>query len=83
MLESVYEEKLMALLEYLEADIFERVRAQAFEESIEKGMEIGMAKGRLEIKREIAKASLLKGIDIEIVAEVTELSKAEIQKLLS
>lgn len=70
-LESVNEEKLMTLAEYLKPEIFKR------------GIEKGIAKGRQEEKIEMAKAMLLKGIDIETVTEVSELSKTEIQKLLS
>jgi predicted transposase/invertase (TIGR01784 family) len=54
------------------------------------GMEKGMEKGRQEkdeavtkARQEMAKAMLLKGIEIETVAAVTELPKEEIKKLLS
>ena len=53
--------------------------AQARVEALEEGLE----KGRKERNVEIAKAMLLKGIDIETVAGVTELTKVEIKKFLS
>ena len=66
-LESVNEGKLMTLAEYLKPEVYKR----------------GLEKGRQEEKIEIAKAMLLKGIDIEIVADSTGLSKEEVRKLLS
>ena len=70
-LETVNEEKLMTLAEYLKPAVFKR------------GIEKGIEKGRQEEKVAIAKAMLLKGIDMEIVAGVTEFSKEEIKKLLN
>lgn len=61
-LESINEEKLMTIAEYLKPEVFKR--------GLEKGIEI-------------AKAMLLKGINIETVAGITKLSQKEIKKLLS
>lgn len=44
---------------------------------------IGMEEGRQEEKLEIAKAMLKKEIDLETISTVTDLSKAELKKLLS
>lgn len=70
-LESIDEEKLMTLAEYLKPEVFKR------------GIEKGIEKGRRQERIEMVKTMLLKGIDLETVANVTELSKTEIQKLLS
>ena len=70
-LESINEEKLMTLAEYLKPEVYKR------------GLEKGLEKGRHEEKIEIAKILLLKGIDIATVADSTGLSKEEIKKLLS
>ena len=79
-LEFVNEEKVMStILEYLKPELLKRVSAQARVEALEEGLE----KGRKERNVEIAKAMLLKGIDIETVAGVTELTKVEIKKFLS
>lgn len=78
-LESVTEEKLMTLVEYLKPELLKRVSDQARTLALEEGLE----KGRYERDIEIAKAMLLKGIDLETVAEVTGHSKEELKKLLS
>lgn len=78
-LESMNEEKIMTLAEYLKPVVFKRGIEKGRQEGIEKGIE----KGRKEEKIEIAKAMLLRGIAIETVVGVTELSKDEIKKLLS
>ena len=41
----------------------------------------GVREGKKEGKQEIAKKMLLKGMDIEIIAEMTDLSKEEIIRL--
>ena len=78
-LESVTEEKLMTLAEYLKPDIFKR----GLEKGLSEGLEKGLEKGRKERDSEIAKAMLLKGIDLDTIAGVTGHSKEEIKKLLS
>lgn len=55
------------------------VMDQKFDEGMEKGIE----KGRHEEKIETAKALLLQDIDIEVIVKTTQLSKEEINKLLS
>ena len=46
-----------------------------------RGEERGIAKGKFEEKLEIARAMLLKGLDIQLIMEITQLSKEEIEKL--
>jgi len=78
-LESFNEEKIMTPADYLKPEVFKR----GIEKGIEEGIEKGIKKGRRQERIEMIKAMLLKGIDLETVTEVTTLSKAEIQKLLS
>ena len=66
-LESVNEEKLMTLADYLKPDVFKR----------------GIEKGRKERDEEIAKAMLTKGIDVNTIASVTGYSKEELKKLIN
>ena len=60
-------------------------RAKGTEEGLKQGKEEGMKQGKEEGKkekeREIAKRMLKKGISIEKIMELTELSKKEIEKL--
>ena len=77
-LESIDEEKLMTLM-----NLVEHLKPEVAKRCIEKGRQEGRQEGRHEEKVEIAKAMLLKGIDLELIASVTELSKKEIKKLLS
>ncbi|OJW50209.1 MAG: hypothetical protein BGO67_02465 [Alphaproteobacteria bacterium 41-28] len=69
----------MTPADYLKPEVFKR----GIEKGIEEGIEKGIKKGRRQERIEMIKAMLLKGIDLETVTEVTTLSKAEIQKLLS
>lgn len=70
-LESIEERKLMTLGECLTPFVIQK--------ATEKGREEGREQGRLDT----AKALLAQGVDIEIIAKATTLSKEEIQKLLS
>ena len=70
-LKSINEEKLMTLVDHFKADLLKR------------GIAKGIEQGRKEEKIEMAKALLLKGVDIEIISETTGLSKEEIRKLYS
>ena len=78
--------------EYLTGDEAERRLALLREEAIrdektmlkgsrEEGIEIGRKEGKKENKIEIAKNMLKKGMEISIIAEITELSVEEIEKL--
>ena len=47
----------------------------------DKGKKVGIAAGRKEEKIEIAKEMLKKGLDIEMICDITKLTKEEIEKL--
>ncbi|MHC0448621.1 MAG: Rpn family recombination-promoting nuclease/putative transposase, partial [Candidatus Lariskella arthropodorum] len=49
--------------------------------ALDKGMSIGLEKGKLEEKEAFAMRLLAKNADIQFISEVTELSEAEILKL--
>ncbi len=59
--------------------------SEGFSEGIEKGreegVEIGVEKGIEQEKIEIAKNCLTKGLSIEMIAEITGLSQAQIESL--
>ncbi len=50
---------------------------KTFSEGIEKGEKIGIEKE----KKETAHKMMLKGLPLDIISEITELSKSEIEKL--
>lgn len=75
-LEFVNEEEIMpAILEYLKPELLRRASEQARVQALEEGEQ----KARIEM----AKAFLLKGVDINIIASATKLPKEEIKKLFS
>ena len=59
----------------------EEGRAEGLEEGRAEGRKEGHAEGLTEGKQEIAKKLLAKGFDIETIAEITELTIEEIEKL--
>lgn len=63
--------------------LVDHFKAEVFKKGMAEGIEKGIEKGRKEEKIEMAKALLLKGVDIEIISETTGLSKEEIRKLYS
>ena len=74
------------------AEATERGKAEGLEEGLKEGIEKGKIEGRLEgiaegkkearkSKLEIAKNLKRKGMDIDTIAEVTGVSKEEIEKL--
>ena len=73
------------LLTYDQAEKYEGCyiasMAQKYDEGMEKGVKIGIEKGREERDKEIAKAMLFNGIDLEIIAGVTGLCLNEIKEL--
>jgi len=71
------------LLTYEQAEKYEWDHNAIMGLKFDEGMEKGMEKGRQEEKLEIVKAMILRRIDLEIMAAVTNLSKEEIKKLLS
>ena len=54
----------------------------AREEGIEEGRTKGIEEGKKENKQEVAKKLLKRGMTIEEVAEISELEKEEIEKLM-
>lgn len=79
-LEFVNEDEIMpAILEYLKPELLRRASEQARVQALEEGREEGDQKARMEM----AKALLLKGIDMNIIASATKLPKEELKKLLS
>jgi len=59
----------------------EKGRQEGIQAGIQEGMQEGSLKGKLEEKRLIAKNLLATGLDIEIIAKVTDLKHAEIESL--
>jgi predicted transposase/invertase (TIGR01784 family) len=57
-------------------------KEEGIQQGMEKGMEKGIEKGREEEKREIAKKLLQRGMDVDQVAEISELPLDEVKKLV-
>ena len=64
-----------------EASMKASAMRRGLKEGLEKGMEQGMEQGRKAEKLEIAKKMKQKGSDLVTIAELTGLSKSEIEKL--
>ena len=58
-----------------------RLRAEARAEGWAEGLAQGMAKGRVEERRVMARKLLMRGMAVEEVAELTELSVDEVRRL--
>ena len=54
---------------------------KGMQKGMEKGMQKGMEKGKVEANKETAKKMLERNIEIELIMELTGLSKEEIEKL--
>lgn len=54
---------------------------QGLQQGLEKGIEQGLEKGREAMKLETAKAMLDKGFDLEMIVELLDLSKSDMEKL--
>ncbi|PHO07985.1 hypothetical protein BFT35_02730 [Thermoanaerobacterium thermosaccharolyticum] len=63
--------------------MFRIEESEAYKMIIEKGIEKGIKKGAKEESIKIAKKLLKEGVDIDRIAEITELSKDEIKKLMN
>ncbi|NYB72738.1 hypothetical protein HZF24_01135 [Sedimentibacter hydroxybenzoicus DSM 7310] len=61
--------------------IYTRGKAEGVREGKAEGVREGVTKGKMEGKIETAIEMLKRGLDIELVSEVTKLSKEEIKKL--
>ncbi len=66
-----------------ESETYKMIIEKGIEKGIKKGIEKGIEKGKKEGKIAVAKKLLEKGMDIDEIAEITELSKEEIKKLLN
>jgi predicted transposase/invertase (TIGR01784 family) len=62
-------------------DIMPTLAQRWVEQGIEKGIETGLKKGAQERNIEIAKRLIKRGIDLNIIAESTGLSREEIDEL--
>lgn len=74
-LEFIDEEKIMTLVDHLKPAIYER--------GVKKGREEVIEKGRHQEKIEMARALFSRGIDMDTVASVTKLAKADLRKILN
>ncbi|OON95954.1 MAG: hypothetical protein ATN31_10290 [Candidatus Epulonipiscioides saccharophilum] len=63
------------------AEGLEKGKAEGLAEGLEKGEATGEAKGRVNEKIEIAKNSLKKGFEIDVIMEITGLPEKELKKL--
>ncbi len=70
-----YKKKLLEVLRMTQIEQWLR------EEGMKEGLKEGERKGKREGKLETARNALLKGADVEFVAEITELPLESIQKL--
>jgi len=75
----VYE--YIALKEADEINALRTAEKKGLQKGLEKGREEGLKEGEKNAKIEIAKKSLKKGIDIETISELTNLSIEEIKKI--
>lgn len=75
----MYEYREKAELDYMDAMAYLSEKAQ--KEGMEKGIQEGIKEGEKKAKLEDARKMLQKGIDIETIIEITELSREEIEDL--
>ena len=78
-LESIYrtEEEVKTML----VTALERERQQIFQNGLREGEQKGKQEGRIEEKIETAKAMLAKGMDMTLIAEITNLPEAQLLEL--
>ena len=78
------EEYKKSVLEY--EDVQEAVRyarAQGLEEGLEEGREQGREEGRAVEKRQLARNMLAEGLNLAMVAKISELTEAEVLALVN
>jgi predicted transposase/invertase (TIGR01784 family) len=63
--------------------MFRLEESETYKAIIEKGFEKGIEKGEKEKSIKIAQKLLEQGMDIDRIAEITELTKEEIRKLMN
>ncbi|PDO09572.1 MAG: hypothetical protein BLM47_11745 [Candidatus Reconcilbacillus cellulovorans] len=81
-IEAAKEGEVGAMITNIERSI-ERIKRRLRAEGVAEGMAKGMAKGRVEEKRALAKKLLSRGMAVEEVAELTELSVDEVRRLMT
>ena len=81
-LETVNEEKLMTLADYLKPEIYNRGLEQGVQQGLEQGLERGLTEGEEKSKTEIARNMLAKGLDVDLIVSVTGLSSQEVSNIV-
>ena len=78
----LYEARQKALHDYASAigNAEQRGLEQGIEQGIERGIEQGIGKGKLEAAKNIARALLAAGVDWDIIAKTTGLSREQIEE---
>ena len=76
----IYRDNL-AVMSFAEANGREKGRAEGHEEGLEEGLEKGRKEGRAEQNIENARKMKAKGVPTELIAEITQLSKEDIEQL--
>lgn len=69
----LYEDQLMTIAEQLEQ--------KGLEQGLKKGLEQGLETGRQEGKREVARNLILKGMEMQLVKELTGLSDHDLAQI--
>lgn len=81
----LYEDQLMTIAEQLEQKGLEQGLKKGLEQGLEKGLEKGLKKGletgRQEGKREVARNLILKGMEMQLVKELTGLSDHDLAQI--
>jgi predicted transposase/invertase (TIGR01784 family) len=73
----LYEDQLMTIAEQLEQKGLE----QGLKKGLKKGLEQGLETGRQEGKREVARNLILKGMEMQLVKELTGLSDHDLAQI--
>ncbi|MBP2071268.1 MULTISPECIES: Rpn family recombination-promoting nuclease/putative transposase [Thermoanaerobacterium] len=81
-IEKVFSE-VMRMFRIEESETYKMIIEKGIKQGIKEGMEKGIEKGEKEKSIKIAKKLLKEGMDIDRIAEITELSKEEIKKLMN
>ncbi|WP_211233490.1 transposase [Thermicanus aegyptius] len=74
-------EAILNIMNSYEKKGYERGREEGFEQGIEQGIEKGIEKGIEQGKMEDARKMLLKGMDVNIIRDITELPLEKIEEL--
>jgi predicted transposase/invertase (TIGR01784 family) len=77
----LYEDQLMTIAEQLEQKGLEQGLKKGLEQGLEKGLKKGLETGRQEGKREVARNLILKGMEMQLVKELTGLSDHDLAQI--